>query len=213
MAAFHEVQFPPYISRNAKSGPQRQTDVVTLRSGAEERNSIWASSRRKYNAGYGIKGVAEAQTILAFWEERRGRLYGFRWKDWFDFQSSPGDLPVTPYDQPLGTGDGHTTVFQLSKTYGALFAPWARPIRKPVAGTVQVGIAGVPAIKGTGWTVDVTTGLVTFQPGHVPAAGVVLTAGFQFDTPVRFDTDYLEFDMTSFDFGAYPNIPLIEIAA
>lgn len=111
MSAFHEIQFPPYISRNAKSGPQRQTDVVTLRSGGEERNAIWANSRRKYNAGYGIKGVAEAQTILAFWEERRGRLTGFRWKDWFDFKSAPGDQLPTPYDQPLGTGDGHTTTF------------------------------------------------------------------------------------------------------
>ncbi len=213
MTAFHDVQFPPYISRNAKSGPQRQTDVVTLRSGGEERNAVWANSRRKYNAGYGIKGVAEAQAILAFWEERRGRLYGFRWKDWFDFKSSLGDAAPTPFDQPLGLGDGHTATFQLAKTYGGAFAPWARPIRKPVAGTVQVGVAGTAAAQGAVWTVDTSTGLVTFGPGQVPPPGAVLTAGFLFDVPVRFDTDYLEFDMTSFDFGQYPNIPLVEILA
>ena len=206
VADFHDVQFPPYISRNAKSGPQRQTDVVTLRSGAEQRNAVWANSRRKYNAGYGIKGVAEAQTILAFWEERRGRLYGFRWKDWFDFKSSPGDAAPTPLDQGLGTGDGATHAFQLVKTYGGAFAPWTRPIRKPVAGTVAVAVNDAAA---TGWSCDPTTGLVTFTAP--PAAGAVLTAGYQFDVPVRFDTDYLEFDMTSFDYRAYPNIPIVEL--
>lgn len=206
MTAFHEIQFPPYISRNAKSGPQRQTDIVTLRSGAEQRNAVWANSRRKYNAGYGIKGVAEAQTILAFWEERRGRLFGFRWKDWFDFKSSPGDALPTPFDQTLGTGDGTTRTFQLTKAYGGAFAPWIRPIRKPVAGTVLVALGKAAA---AGWSCDATTGLVSFATP--PAAGAVLTAGFQFDVPVRFDTDYLEFDMTSFDYGAYPNIPIVEL--
>jgi uncharacterized protein (TIGR02217 family) len=54
--------------------------------------------------------------------------------------------------------------------------------------------------------------VVTFLPGHVPGVGAAVTAGFLFDVPVRFDTDYLEVDLSAFAAGAIPSIPLIEIA-
>ena len=135
MTSFNEVRFPTDVALGARGGPERRTDVVTLRSGAEQRNAIWADGRRKYQAGYGIKGFAQLEAVLAFFEAQRGRLYGFRWKDRFDYRScaSPGAVAAT--DQPLGIGDGVTAVWQLAKTYGAGTTPYTRPIRKPVAGT------------------------------------------------------------------------------
>ncbi len=101
--------------------------------------------------------------------------------------------------------------FALSKTYGAVHAPYLRPIVKPVAGSVRVAVDGVEVAALTDVTIDPTTGVVTFLPSHIPPPGAVVTAGFLFDVPVRFDTDYLEVDMAAFAAGAIPKIPLLEI--
>lgn len=209
MAAFHEVRFPTDISLGARGGPERRTDVVTMRSAAEERNSIWAGSRRKFNAGYGVKTFAHLEQLVAFWEERRGRLYGFRWKDRLDFKSCAAAAIPASTDQIIGKGTGSAKTFQLVKTYGAAFAPWSRQIRKPAAGTVLVSVNGVT--QTSGWSVDLTTGIVTFA--SAPTSGAIIRAGFEFDVPVRFDIDYLEVDYSHFEAGQIPNIPVIEIRA
>jgi uncharacterized protein (TIGR02217 family) len=126
MTAFHEILFPLDIALKSSGGPERRTDVVTLGSGREERNARWAHSRRRYDAGYGVKTLEALSGVVAFFEERRGRLYGFRWRDRLDQASSTG--AVTPQDQIIGTGDGATETFQLTKTYGSLYAPYQRPI-------------------------------------------------------------------------------------
>ena len=150
------------------------------------------TARRTYNAGYGVKSLDDLHAVIAFFEERRGRLYGFRWRDHLDCKSRPPQQPLTAPDQAIGTGDGTQAAFQLVKTYGSAFAPWTREIDKPVAGTVRVAVAGDEKIADTHFTVDTATGIVTFLPGHLPAAGAAVTAGFEFDVPVRFDTDRLE---------------------
>lgn len=209
LVAFHEVLFPTGISFGASGGPERKTDIVSLASGYEERNSRWADSRRRYNAGYGVRSLDDLHAVVAFFEERRGRLYGFRWRDRVDWQScAPGATPAVT-DQAIGTGDAATTTFQLAKTYGSIYAPFARAIAKPVAGSVLVALDGIAATEGTDWTVDTTTGIVTFA--NAPGDGVAVTAGFQFDVPVRFDTDQLEINLTSFGAGDIPAIPLVEI--
>ena len=142
---FHETRFPTAISRAAHGGPERRTDVVVLGSGAEERNARWANSRRSYNAGYGVKSLDDLHAVIAFFEERRGRLHGFRWRDPTDWKSCPPEGTPTALDQAIGTGDGTTAAFQLTKTYGSAFNPWTRDIKKPVAGTVLVAVAGVDA--------------------------------------------------------------------
>ena len=121
--AFHPVRFPLDVALGARGGPERLTDIVTLASGREERNSRWAHSRRRYNAGYGVKSRADMQAVLAFFEERRGRFHSFLWRDGLDFSSNGGSDAPTPADQAIGTGDGSTTTFQLVKRYGAAFDP------------------------------------------------------------------------------------------
>jgi len=209
--SFHDVRFPTDISLGAEGGPERRTDIVVLGSGHEERNARWSASRRSYNAGYGVKSVDDLFTVIEFFEERRGRLFGFRWKDHADWTSSRPGSAITALDQPLGTGDGTTSTFQLAKRYGSVHAPFTRTIAKPVAGTVVVAVDGAPRSLGTDFTVDTATGLVTFLPGHMPSVGATLTAGFAFDVPVRFDTDKLAVSLSGFRHGAIPSIPIVEI--
>lgn len=209
--SFHETRFPTDISRGAQGGPERRTDVVVLGSGFEERNSRWANSRRAWNAGYGIKSLDDLHAVIAFFEERRGKLYGFRWKDHADFKSCAPQTNTTATDQHLGLGTGAQAAFQLIKRYGADFAPWDRTIAKPVTGTVLVAVDGVPQTLATHFTIDITTGIVTFLPGHIPASSAVVTAGFEFDVPARFDTDKLELDLRGIQHGAIPSIPIVEV--
>ena len=209
--SFHDIRVPVSISLGAHGGPERRTDVVVLGSGFEERNARWAHSRRAYNAGYGVRSLDDLHAIIAFFEERRGRLYGFRWKDHGDWKSGSPEAAPTALDQTLGSGDGTRAAFQLVKRYGTQFAPYDRPVVKPVAGTVRIAVAGSPRTPGTDFDVDTATGLVTFRAGHIPAAGARVTAGFEFDVPVRFDTDKLEINLSGFRHGAIPALPIVEI--
>ncbi|MGE0764899.1 MAG: TIGR02217 family protein [Hyphomicrobiaceae bacterium] len=208
---FHEIRFPTQISRGATGGPERRTDVIVLGSGFEERNARWAHARRSYNAGYGVRSLDDLHQVIAFFEERRGRLYGFRWKDQADFKSCPPEQSASATDQILGTGDGSRAAFALSKRYGSLHAPYDRPISKPVSGSVLVAVDEAPQVEAVDFDLDASLGLVSFRAGHVPAAGALVTAGFEFDVPVRFDTDRLEVNISGFRHGAIPSIPLVEI--
>ena len=201
---FHEVRFPTAIAFHSTGGPERRTEIVTLGSGFEERNAVWANSRRRYDVGSGIKTLDDLAMVIAFFEARRGRLYGFRFQDFADFKSAPA---IAPFDQAIGTGDGAATAFQLVKTYASGPASWTRRIVKPVDGTVRVGVAGVE--RTSGFAVDATSGIVSFAVP--PASGAALTAGFAFDTPVRFDSDSLVVNLAGFEAGEIPSVPIVEI--
>ena len=206
---FHEVRFPTRISLQSTGGPERRTEIITLASGFEERNSPWAQSRRRYNAGYGVKSLADIETVLAFFEARHGPLNGFRWKDPFDWRSAAFGATIAPTDQTIGTGDGAEVVFQLTKTYASGAQSYSRAIKKPVDGTVRVALDGVEASLGADYVLDPATGRITFATA--PGAGAAVTAGFEFDTPVRFDTDQLEINLAAFEAGDIPSIPLVEV--
>lgn len=205
--AFHEVRFPDDISRGARGGPERRTQIVELASGDEERNASWANSRRRYDVAYGIRRADDLAAVVAFFEARNGRLYGFRFKDWADYKSCLPSAAPAATDQVIGTGDGSTTVFQLVKRYSSGSQSWVRTIGKPVAGSVKIALAGTP--KPSGWSADTTTGLITFSTA--PAAGVAITTGFEFDVPVRFDTDLLDITLDLERLGSITSIPLLEL--
>ncbi len=205
--AFHEVRFPEAISRGARGGPERRTQVVTLASGDEERNASWANSRRRYDVAYGIRRADDLAAVVAFFEARNGRLYGFRFKDWADHRSCLPSGAPSPLDQSLGTGNGVATAFQLVKRYASGAQSWTRGITKPAAGTVRIAVGGVE--QTSGWSVDTTTGIVTF--GAAPSAGIGITAGFEFDVPVRFDSDALDVTLDLERLGSITSIPLLEI--
>jgi uncharacterized protein (TIGR02217 family) len=205
---FHEVRFPTGIARRASGGPERRTEIVALASGAEERNSRWADSRRRYDAGYGIRSLDEIHAVVAFFEERRGRLYGFRWKDHADWKSCAPLQTVTPLDQTLGMGDGSSTEFALAKRYGSGPYAYLRAIAKPVADSVRLMVGG-RELAPSAFAVDATSGRVILA--EAPPPGAAVTAGFAFDVPVRFDTDRLVIDLEAFAAGRIPSVPLVEI--
>lgn len=206
---FHEVRFPATLSFGSVGGPERRTDVVTISNGYEERNSPWAHSRRRYDAGMGMRSLDDVETLIAFFEARFGQLFGFRWKDWSDYRSSKPSLDITAFDQALGTGDGTQTEFGLQKTYQSGAYDYIRPISKPVAQTVRVGVAGVELQETTDYALDLTKGVITFA--QAPAAGADVSAGFEFDVPVRFDTDRIQTSIASFQAGEVPNVPIVEV--
>lgn len=205
MPAFHDIRFPTDIALDASGGPERRTRIVTLASGHEERNTPWALSRRRYDAGYGVRSLDDIHAVIAFFEARRGRLHGFRWKDWADYRSGSPSAPPTPLDQRLATGDGTRATFPLVKTYASGPAAETRPVTHPVDGTVVAALDGIPT------PVTVDGGTVTFATP--PPIGAEITAGFEFDVPVRFDTDRLDINLAGFRAGEIPSIPLVEIKA
>ncbi|MER5170233.1 DUF2460 domain-containing protein [Thioclava sp. GXIMD2076] len=207
--AFHEIRFPASLSFGSVGGPERRTEIVTLASGYEERNSPWAHSRRHYDAGVGLRSLDDVEALLAFFEARAGQLHGFRWKDWADYRSAPASRALSYEDQLIGLGDGATTTFPLAKTYRSGEITYSRPITKPVGGTVMVGVQGGYQSESIDWSVDSATGVVTFaQP---PAKGARVTAGFEFDVPVRFDTDRIQVSVQSFQAGEVPQVPVVEV--
>lgn len=206
---FHEERFPAQLSLGSSGGPERRTEIVTLVNGHEERNTAWAHSRRKYDAGIAMKSLDDLSVVIAFFEARMARLFGFRWKDWADYKSCNPSRAIGALDQELGLGDGAQTAFQLIKTYSSGAQKYVRQISKPVAGSVKIALDDTALESGQDFGVDANSGLVTlFSP---PASGAVVTAGFEFDVPVRFDTDFLDVTIASFQAGEIPNVPIIEV--
>ncbi|TNF13511.1 MAG: TIGR02217 family protein [Rhodobacteraceae bacterium] len=207
--AFHEVRFPANLSFGSVGGPERRTEIVTLSNGFEERNSPWAHSRRRYDAGVGLRSLDDVERMLAFFEARSGQLHAFRWKDWTDYKSCAPSQAVDYEDQLIGQGDGVTTKFQLSKAYVSGGVEYRRPVTKPVAGTVKLGVQGGYQAEAVDWEVDLETGTVRFFAA--PAEGAPITAGFEFDVPVRFDTDAIQVSVQSFQAGDMPQVPVVEV--
>ena len=207
--SFHDVKFPPNLTFGSVGGPQRRTEIVTLVNGFEERNTPWAHSRRRYDAGVGMRSLEDVEILIAFFEARQGQLYGFRWKDWSDYKSCPASQEVSYRDQVIAVGDEVTDAFQLLKTYRSGDHTYVRPIYKPVSGTVRVGAADDVLREGVDYDVDIGAGLIRFA--HPPSIGTQITAGFEFDVPVRFDTDQIQTSVASFRAGDLPNVPVVEV--
>lgn len=98
---------------------------------------------------------------------------------------------------------GERRGFALVKRYQSGAQSYDRPITRPVAGSLRAAVGGVEI--GAYAFAD---GVVTFAAP--PSLGAVVTAGYEFDTPVRFDTDSLRVNLASFRAGDIPSIPLIE---
>src|SRR5947209_18924985 len=111
--SFHEILFPLDVALKSAGGPERKTEIVALGSGREERNARWAHSRRRYDAGYGVKTLDALAQVVAFFEERRGRLHGFRWGDRLDQSSAGPGASVRPLDHMSGAAPGSRPAFPL----------------------------------------------------------------------------------------------------
>ena len=208
MNGFHNISFPLPLAFGASGGPSRRTDITQLASGAEHRNTPHAQSRRRYNAGAGVKSISELHDLIAFFEARFGQLYSFRFRDPLDYKSCSSDKDTSSTDQTIGIGDGETADFQLMKSYSDRAGKYDRRITKPVSETVRIAINGTE-IPASDIALNELTGEVVFNTSPPPNA--IITAGFEFDVPVRFDTDQLDVSLEAFGAGQAINIPLIEV--
>ncbi len=213
MIPFAEVQFPSEISYGSKGGPVFSTEIITSFSGHEQRCINWAYARSRYDIGSGIKTEEQWHQLIAFFRARRGRAIGFRYKDWSDYRA---------INQVIGIGDGSATQFQLIKTYKSdsdyyegleaesTHTLYAREIKKPIKNHIFALYFNSRQIETEGiYGVDFTTGIIDFA--SPPSQGTSITADFEFDVPVRFDTDHLDLQSNSFGASSWNNIPLVEI--
>lgn len=196
--AFHEVRFPDDIAYGAMGGPEFATSVVATASGYEQRNINWSAARGRWDVASGLKKQTQLDALIAFFRARKGRAHGFRFKDWTDYKATA---------QALGTGNGTITTFQLIRTYSSGGNTDVRTITKPVAGTVKVYLAGV--LQASGWSVNTTTGVITFSTP--PANGVAVSSDYEFDVPVRFDTDRMAVTIEQINLHQWSGIPIVEI--
>lgn len=197
--AFVETRFPTDIAYGSAGGPQYSTDIVITHGGYEQRNANWSQARAQYNVAHGVKTQAQLDTLIAFFRARKGRANGFRFKDWSDFQAT---------GQAIGVGNGTNKIFQLVKDYSSGGSTETRTITKPVSGSVKVYLNGVLQSGGS-YALDLTSGKITFVTA--PGGSVAVTADFEFDVPVRFDTDRLSATLDAYGVNSWSDIPLVEI--
>lgn len=206
MSSFHDVRLPLSPALGATGGPERQTDIVQLASGLESRNTRWQRSRRRWDIGGTVLRADAAHELLAFFEARRGRMHGFRFRDPVDWKSCLPSQEISCLDQAIGNGDGETTAFQLIKRHESGGFWSERVVTKPVQETVAIAVNGIETLS---FAVDWNTGIVTLE--DVPAEGAAITAGFAFDVPVRFDADRLELSLVGHDAMRVVRAPLVEL--
>ena len=152
---------------------------------------------------------SDMDAVDAFFRNVFGRAYGFRFKDWRDYQAT---ATLTNGQRGIATpttGDGSNKIFQLVKSYTFGSQTVSRPIKKPIAAGLVAYKNGVSAT----YTLDTTTGILTFTTA--PGAGVVVTWDGQFDVPARFDTDSLDVAIEEIGAAGFlsnaANIPLTEL--
>lgn len=209
--SFHDVRLPEEVEQGARGGPAFRTNVLTLESGFEKRNRQWSVARQQWDIGYGLlrrDGSVDDITfeeVVAFFYARNGRAFGFRFKDWTDFELTR---------QFIGTTDTTTSTFQIFKRYSSGGYIYDRSIKKPVSSTVKVWVDGVERSEGGGaleFQVDLSTGVITLGADLVALDGTDVECECEFDVPARFDVDQLQIEATRYDLAAVPQIPVIEL--
>ncbi len=205
--SFLDIRFPTDISYGSAGGPSYNTSVVVVKSGREKRNINWNYPRIEFDVAYGIKEFSDLESLIAFFHIVQGKGYTFRFKDFSDFKSCSIENESSFDDQIIATGDGTTTEFQIYKSYSyESSVRQSRKVTKPISSSVSVGINGIE--QESGWSVEDTTGIITFN--SAPADGASISAGFLFDIEARFDTDSLSTNLEDYKAGS-TEVPIIEV--
>lgn len=196
--SFLEIRFPESIAFNSSSILEFNTTIIKAKNGYEQRNINWNSNKMKFNIINGIKTKTELDELITFFRNVKGAGYGFRFKDFTDYQAE---------NQYIGVGNGETKEFQLIKAYRVSDnIVYYRKITKPVISTVRVFIND---IESKDFNIDLTTGLITLNT--TPEIDSTIKASFEFDVPVRFENDIMEITMNSINSGNVKEIILAEI--
>lgn len=201
MADFIETpRFPDDISYGSSGGPNFKTWVFEGHSGKEQRQIGWATSKARYDVSHAVKDKADMDTLRAWFYAMQGRAYGFRFKDWGDYEL---------VDEQIGVGDTVETVYKIIKTYTTGVNSYIRRIFKPIGTGFVVKVNGVVQTLTTHYTIDTTTGTITFVTP--PGAALPITVTGEFDVPVRFDTDAFTASHEGFLMESWGSIGLVEL--
>lgn len=198
MTSFHDVRFPDDIAYGSSGGPEYATDIVVTDAGYEKRNVAWSAARARYNVAHGVKTKVQLDELIAFFRARKGRAYGFRFKDWSDFRLA---------DEVIGIGDGVKTDFSLVKRYDSGGVSEVRAITRPVVANLRIFKNSLEQHSEV--TLIVGEGILRFS--SPPSVGVQISVTGEFDVPVRFDTDRLSATIEGYGVHSWLDIPLIEI--
>ncbi len=202
---FHDERLPDHVEKGASGGPGFSTTILQLAGGAEKRNINFSRSRGSWDIGYGIQTKEDFTAILAFFYTKFGKAHSFRFRDWGDYQIGNEEMD-TP--QTIGTGDGVQTVFPVVRRYTTAAFQFDRILEKiNITPAPRAFLDGVEQV--TGFTFQ--TGEATLTWSTPPDDGALVGVICEFDVIVRFDTDHLGITMETFDAGAIPQIPIIEV--
>ena len=159
MSFLETPRFPSTISFGSKGGPGYSTDVVVMGSGHEQRNANWEYPRHEFDAALGVRSITHMEELISFFHAVIGREHEFRYKDWADYKSCGVLETPADDDMVIGSGDGAEVDFQLKKIYTQGALSQTRLIAKPVSGTTIIAISAISDLR---WSIDTTTGIVTF---------------------------------------------------
>lgn len=190
---FDDVRLPEDIERGARGGPEYLTTVISLASGREQRNQEWEYPLSSFNVGYGIRKRSDMEQVYSFFHARSGKARGFRFRNWLDYR-----VVATPVASVAGDSNKR----QLVRVFEDTINPQLRIVGYPVVSTLKVYVNQV--ITDT-YTLD--GGVLTFPSD--PGADVV--ASFEYDIPVRFDTDRLDTLLYNYNAGEQPSIQIVEL--
>lgn len=188
------VRLPDDVEAGARGGPSFNTSVITLGSGRENRGREWQVARHSWDIGYGIDTPSSFQAVIDFFYACGGRARSFLFKDWADYKGTLETVAAV-VSQP--------TKRQLVKTYTNGIVSYVRVVDHPVAGTLLVYVDNMLTVAYT-----IVGGLITFTGGD---PGDDVKATFEFDIPVRFDTDQLSLTMENIKSMQIPSIAILEV--
>lgn len=200
MSDFHNVRFPSRLKLNVSGGPEMRVDVTRLSSGHERRNTRWSAPLRRYLISVGQRPLEEIQVLTAFFEARSGPLYGFLFRDPFEHKTAGNNQAVSAIDVQIGVGDGVTTAMNLILQNG-------RQVTHPIEESLRIAIDGEEVFSG--FTFDQVTKKLVFDAA--PPVGAIISAGFEFDVPVRFENEQLIATRTVNNAGEVSDITLLEL--
>jgi uncharacterized protein (TIGR02217 family) len=204
------------------SAPSFHTTIIPLGNGDEVRVADWDDGRVEFNASLGVRSLKDLRALVSFHRRRKGMQRPFLVRDLLDYEVSLDETD----EGVFGTGDGTTVAFQLKKNYVDDYNTDSRTIRKPEQGAVKIYVNSILKNEGVDYTINYSTGVVTFLTGHVPALGSVLEWTGRFFVPVRFTFDrvpveefvaVMKLDPDSDEYvvdhaaGGIPECPMIEV--
>lgn len=164
MGAFLEERLPVNVRLGASYADGYSVEITTTASGVEYRKLTHPHPVRTGNINFTMLRTDLAQQVIALYHRAYASYAGFRVKCLDDFSTYNDTGVPTAFDFTsllVSTG-----VYQITKAYGSGGTPLGiglpyRKIFKPVSGSVLVGVNSV--VPTIGWSVDTTTGLVTFS--------------------------------------------------